>query len=42
MGHEVDPLHYNKFYLDREYMIQQYRIAEPYLNITSVRRVSSK
>lgn len=36
MGHEVDPLHYNKFYLDREYMIQQYRIAEPYLNILSM------
>jgi hypothetical protein len=42
MGHEVDPLHYNKFYLDREYMIQQYRIAEPYLNIISVPSTSQE
>lgn len=35
MGHEVDPLHYNKFYLDRDYMLSQYKIAEPYLDIIS-------
>jgi hypothetical protein len=38
MGHtsKLDPLKYDKFYSDRDYMIQQYRIAEPYLNILSV------
>jgi hypothetical protein len=38
MGHtsKLDPLKYDKFYSDRDYMIQQYRIAEPYLNIISV------
>jgi hypothetical protein len=38
MGHtsKLDPLKYDKFFSDHEYMIQQYRIAEPYLNILSV------
>jgi hypothetical protein len=37
MGHtsKLDPLKYDKFYHDRDYMISQYRIAEPYLNIIS-------
>jgi hypothetical protein len=37
MGHtsKLDPLKYDKFFSDRDYMIQQYRIAEPYLNIIS-------
>jgi len=35
LGHEIDPLHYNKFYLDREYVEQQYRLAEKFLNIIS-------
>jgi hypothetical protein len=37
MGHtsRLDPLKYDKFYLDREYVLSQYRIAEKYLNIIS-------
>jgi hypothetical protein len=32
---EIDPLKYDKFYRDEEYVRQQYSIAEPYLNIIS-------
>jgi hypothetical protein len=32
---EVDPLKYDKFYRETEYVRQQYLIAEPYLNIIS-------
>ncbi len=35
MGHVVDPNRYDKFYMDKEYMLTQYRIAEKYLNIIS-------
>lgn len=36
MGHIVDPLFYNKIWkLDPEYNLNQYRIAEKYLNILS-------
>jgi len=35
MGHEVDPLAYNKFYKDEEYIRRQYRIIERRLNIIS-------
>ena len=36
MGHVVDPLFYNKIWkLDSEYNLNQYRIAEKYLNILS-------
>ncbi|MEM3439655.1 MAG: hypothetical protein QXG32_01910 [Candidatus Bathyarchaeia archaeon] len=35
MGHLVDPNRYDKFYMDREYVLRQYRIAERYLNILS-------
>ena len=35
LGHEIDPLHYNKFYLDREYVQHQYCLAEKFLNIIS-------
>ena len=36
MGHNVDPLFYNKIWkLDPEYNLTQYRIAEKYLNILS-------
>lgn len=35
MGHEVDPLAYNKFYEDYEYTRRQYRIVERRLNILS-------
>lgn len=41
MGHEVDPLHYNKFFLDKEYTRKQYQIAEKYLNIISNPQISS-
>jgi hypothetical protein len=35
MGHtsRLDPLKYDKFYLDQEYMRAQYLIAEKYLNL---------
>jgi len=32
---EIDPLKYDKFYRDSEYVREQYLIAEPYLNIVS-------
>jgi len=36
MGHEIDPYDYNKIWkLDSEYNLNQYRIAEKYLNILS-------
>jgi hypothetical protein len=37
MGHtsQLDPNKYDKFFRDKEYAIEQYRIAEPYLNILS-------
>jgi hypothetical protein len=35
LGHTVDPLGYDKFYLDQEYVRKQYLIAERYLNILS-------
>jgi len=37
MGHtsSLDQMKYDKFYEDRAYMTQQYRLAEPYLNIIS-------
>ncbi len=37
MGHDVDPNKYDKFYMDTEYVLAQYRIAEKYLNILSQR-----
>jgi len=41
MGHTVDPLQYDKFYMDQDYMTAQYRIAEKHLNIISNPQVSS-
>ncbi len=35
MGHVTDPNHYDKFHMDKEYVLEQYRIAEKYLNIVS-------
>jgi len=35
MGHGVDPNNYNKFFLDLDYVREQYFIAEPYLDILS-------
>jgi hypothetical protein len=35
MGHDVDPNHYDKFHMDTQYLLEQYRIAEKYLNIVS-------
>ena len=36
MGHKIDPLGYNKFTeLNPEYVLENYRIAEKYLNIVS-------
>jgi hypothetical protein len=35
LGHVVDPLGYDKFHLNKEYVRKQYLIAEPYLNIIS-------
>lgn len=36
MGHNIDPLFYNKIWkLDSEYNLTQYKIAERYLNILS-------
>lgn len=32
---QIDPLKYDKFYRDEEYVKQQYLLAEPYLNIIS-------
>lgn len=36
LGHTVDPLGYDKFFNDKEYVRKQYLIAEKYLNIISV------
>ena len=35
MGHTVDPNNYNKFFLDLDYVREQYLIAEPYLDVLS-------
>ncbi|MEM2082871.1 MAG: hypothetical protein QXK34_03940, partial [Candidatus Bathyarchaeia archaeon] len=35
MGHITDRNQYDKFYMDRGYVLSQYRIAEKYLNIVS-------
>jgi hypothetical protein len=35
MGHTTDPNHYDKFYTDKDYTLEQYRKAEKYLNILS-------
>jgi hypothetical protein len=35
LGHTVDPLGYDKFYNDAEYVRKHYLIAEKYLNILS-------
>lgn len=35
MGHVTDPNHYDKFYRDKSYTLEQYSIAEKHLNITS-------
>lgn len=35
MGHIPDPNQYDKFYMDREYTMEQYRLAEKHLNIMS-------
>ena len=35
MGHNIDPLGYNKFMRDHLYMAECYRMAEPFLNIIS-------
>jgi hypothetical protein len=32
---EIDPLRYDKFYTDADFVRQQYLVAEPYLNIIS-------
>jgi hypothetical protein len=35
MGHIPDKNRYDKFYMDKGYMLEQYRIAEKHLNILS-------
>jgi len=35
MGHTTDPNQYDKFYRDKNYTLEQYRIAEKHLNIIS-------
>ncbi len=35
MGHTTDPNQYDKFYMDRSYTLEHYRIAEKHLNIMS-------
>ena len=42
LGHTVDPLKYDKFYKDKNYMPTQYRIAEPYLNIITAPSTSQE
>jgi len=43
MGHVTDPNEYDQFYTNRKYVLEQYRIAEPYLNIMSQHgKVTSK
>lgn len=42
-GHEIDPLKYKEFYKTKpQYVEEQYRIAEPYLSITSVPSASQE
>lgn len=41
-GHEIDPLGYNQFYsIKPDYVLEQYRLAEPHLNIISNPQASS-
>jgi integrase len=42
MGHTIDPLGYDKFYENEEYVKKQYLIAEKYLNILSVPQASEQ
>ncbi len=42
LGHTVDPLGYDKFYKDQEYVKKQYLIAERHLNILSTPRESEQ
>jgi hypothetical protein len=42
MGHIVDKLGYDQFYKDQEYTLNQFRIAERYLNIMSGREELSE
>lgn len=36
-GHDIDPLGYNQFYnIKPDYVLEQYRLAEPHLNIVSM------
>lgn len=35
MGHTADPNQYDKFYMDKNYTLEHYRVAEKYLNIMS-------
>jgi hypothetical protein len=35
MGHTIDPNDYDQFYRDKEYLLEQYKIAEKHLNIIS-------
>jgi hypothetical protein len=44
LGHtgRLDPMKYDKFYMDQEYMLSQYKIAEPYLNIISGKQEPEK
>jgi len=42
MGHVTDPNQYDKFYMDENYTLEQYRIAEKYLNIVSESAAASQ
>lgn len=42
MGHVTDPNQYDKFYRDKNYSLEQYRIAEKHLNIISGKKSSLK
>ncbi len=42
LGHIVDPLGYDKFFNDTEYVKKQYLIAEKYLNILSIAPASKE